>query len=147
MQVNLEFNHAAYSIRRYERGKITVQHPLLDPARPEAHIQRDANGRPIFQEEVFTRSLILMPQTLIRDWPPQTFAELSAENLAVLLAYPQEIILLGTGTRQRFPDLAVTRAFLQRGIGVEVMDTAAACRTYNILMADGRGVAAALIND
>lgn len=147
MQVNLDFNHAAYAIRRCERGRITVQHPLLDPDRPDAPIQRDANGRPIFQEVVCIRSLILMPQALIRDWPPQTFAELTAQDLAVLQGYPLEIILLGTGARQHFPDLAVTRSFLEQGIGVEVMDTAAACRTYNILMADGRGVAAALIND
>ncbi|MEW5756923.1 MAG: Mth938-like domain-containing protein [Pseudomonadota bacterium] len=147
MQVNLDFNHAAYTIRRYERGSITVQHPLVDPDHPDAPIQRDTNGRPIFQEEVFTRSLILMPQTLIRDWPPQSFAELAAESLNVLLGYPLEIILLGTGARQQFPGLDVTRLFMQKGIGVEVMDTAAACRTYNILMTDGRGVAAALIND
>jgi uncharacterized protein len=55
------------------------------------------------------------------------------------------VVLLGTGARQRFPAPVLMRSLIDRGIGVEVMDTHAACRTYNILMAEGRDVAAALI--
>ena len=56
-----------------------------------------------------------------------------------------EIVLLGTGDRQRFPRPKLTRALLARGVGVEVMDTSAACRTYNIIMMEDRRVAAALL--
>ena len=56
-----------------------------------------------------------------------------------------EIALLGTGDRQRFPHPRLIQALMARGIGVEVMDTSAACRTYNIVMLEGRRVAAALL--
>jgi uncharacterized protein len=92
-----------------------------------------------------TKSFILTPQRLIEDWPPDSLDELSAPHLAAVAALDCPIVLLGTGTRQRFPAPALLRPLLARRIGVEVMDSHAACRTYNILMAEGRDVAAALI--
>ena len=90
-------------------------------------------------------SLIVLPNRLIRDWPPQTFAELRIEHFAALAALSPEVVVLGTGARLRFPDPALTRPLIEARIGLEVMDTAAACRTYNILVSEGRIVAGALL--
>lgn len=89
--------------------------------------------------------LIVMAHQLIDTWPPRTFDELAAEHFAVLADLGVEIILLGTGATQRFPHPRLTRTLMERRIGVEVMDTGAACRTYNILVSEGRSVAAALL--
>jgi uncharacterized protein len=94
-----------------------------------------------------TRSFILTPQQLIEDWPPVSLAALTMDHLMVLASLNSPIVLLGTGQRQQFPSPAVLRPLLERRIGVEVMDSFAACRTYNILMAEGRDVAAAIIFD
>ena len=66
-------------------------------------------------------------------------------DLEPLLGLAPEVVLLGTGARQHFPDAQVLRILHQQRIGVEVMDTSAACRTYNVLVTEGRSVAAALI--
>lgn len=92
-----------------------------------------------------TRSFILTGERLIEDWPPASIAALSKTDLLPLADLGCSIILLGTGVRQHFPPPALLRPLYEHGIGVEVMDTHAACRTYNILLAEGRAVAAALI--
>jgi uncharacterized protein len=97
------------------------------------------NGRKL------TRSFLLTPRTLIEDWPPTSIETLSADTIAAIAALESPIVLLGTGARQRFPSAALLRPLIERRVGVEIMDTHAACRTYNILMAEGRDVAAALI--
>jgi uncharacterized protein len=92
-----------------------------------------------------TASLILTATALFEHWRPLTAEDVHADDLAPLLELAPEVVLLGTGARQMFPDPLVLQAFHARRIGVEVMDTAAACRTYNLLVAEGRQVAAALI--
>ncbi|OHC70908.1 MAG: hypothetical protein A3H93_19235 [Rhodocyclales bacterium RIFCSPLOWO2_02_FULL_63_24] len=92
-----------------------------------------------------TTSFLLMPQRLIEDWPPASFDSLATADLQQVADLGCPIVLLGTGPRQRFPAPALLRPLIERRIGVEVMDSYAACRTYNILMAEGRDVAAALI--
>lgn len=92
----------------------------------------------------YTRSLLVSAQNIAPDWGPRSCAELSAEDLAPLLAWDPEVVLLGTGARLRFPSPEVRRLFQARRMGLEVMDTAAACRTYNILVLEDRRVAAAL---
>lgn len=88
--------------------------------------------------------LIVFPDRMV-DWPVAGFDALRAEDFALLAEARPEIVLLGTGARQRFPHPRLTEALMQARVGVEVMDTAAACRTYNILMAEERLVAAALL--
>jgi len=90
-------------------------------------------------------SLIIMPDRIIENWQVQIFQQLTAEHFEVLLPFQPEIVLLGTGTTLRFPCPSITKELIALNIGVEVMDTSAACRTYNILMAEGRNVAAALL--
>jgi uncharacterized protein len=97
------------------------------------------NGRPL------TRSFLLTPHRLIEGWSPVSFASLTEADFEAVAALACPIVLLGTGQRQRFPHPALLRALIDRRIGVEVMDSGAACRTYNVLMAEGREVAAALI--
>jgi len=92
-----------------------------------------------------TRSLLLLPKSLDPAWGPESGQELSSEHLAPLAALAVDVLLLGTGSRQRFPRPELLRPLIESGRSIEVMDTGAACRTYNILVAEGRTVAAALI--
>ncbi len=91
------------------------------------------------------RNLVVLPEAILEEWTPGGFNQLAAENFATLAGRGLEIVLLGTGSRIRFPRPELLRALIDDKLGVEVMDTAAACRTYNILMGEGRKVAAALL--
>jgi uncharacterized protein len=93
----------------------------------------------------YEHSLIVAPDHLNLAWPPTSVGELCANHLIDLAAAQCDVVLLGTGARQRFPASAVLKPMIDARIGIEVMDTAAACRTYNVLMAEGRKVVAALI--
>lgn len=90
-------------------------------------------------------SVVVLPNQLIENWPVATFDALSQEHFEQLATLTIEIVLLGTGTRQRFPHPRLSTALHTRRIGLEVMDNSAVCRTYNILMQEDRKVAAALI--
>ncbi len=96
-------------------------------------------------QQRFESSVIVMPNQLISDWEPRTLEELTAEHFAHLATLQPEIVLLGTGDILRFPHPRVSNPLAQARIGFEVMDTFAAARTYNILMGEGRQVAAALL--
>ncbi len=87
-----------------------------------------------------TRSMVVLPSEL-RAWSPRSLDQCTFEELMDL---PVEILLLGTGRKLRFPHPSVMVAFRQKGIGLEVMDTPAACRTYNILLSEERKVGAAI---
>ena len=91
------------------------------------------------------RSCLLRADRLVEDWPPQTLDELTPADLDAILALEPEIVILGSGPHQRFPSPQWLAAMLSRGIGCEVMDTGAACRTYNVLVSEGRRVVAALL--
>lgn len=96
-------------------------------------------------EKRHTQSLVVLPDRLITDWAARDFDSLAAAHFEPLAGLGLEILLLGTGSRIRFPRPEVIRPFIEAGIGVEVMDVAAACRTYNILLAEDRKVGAALL--
>ena len=93
----------------------------------------------------FRHSLLVLPETPPVAWPVTSFDALVAENFAVIDATAPDVVILGTGQRQHFVHPKLTAALTARRIGVECMDNKAACRTYNILMAEGRKVALALI--
>ena len=99
----------------------------------------------VIGEERLSGSVVLTRDTMLRDAVPAEFEALGADALEPVRALGAEIILIGTGGRQRFPPSAVTRGLFADGAGVEVMDTAAACRTFNILAAEERRVAAVLL--
>lgn len=96
-------------------------------------------------EESIRSSLILTPDAILRDWPPASARELTRDHIEAVIGLEPELIVLGTGNRLVFPPDEIMAVALQRGIGFEAMETAAACRTYNILVHEGRRVAAALI--
>ena len=92
-----------------------------------------------------TQSLVVGADRVIVDWPAASVQALNADHIAALVALAPEIVLLGTGAAFEFPDAALLAPLYKAGIGVEVMDTPAACRTFNILLAEGRNVIAAVI--
>ena len=91
------------------------------------------------------QNLVVLRDRLVTDWQPGGFDDLSPADFAWLAELKPEIVLLGTGERLRFPRPELTRALIEARIGFEVMDIRAACRTYNILAAEERNVAAALL--
>lgn len=94
---------------------------------------------------VYPQSLVVLPDALLLDWAVSDFDSLSEGNFECLLAYQPEVVLLGTGSIHRFIRPHLIQQLTAANIPVECMTTDAACRTYNILMAEGRKVAAALI--
>ena len=99
----------------------------------------EINARP------YRRSLLVMPEMAPVDWPVASFDALTAEDFAQIDAISPDVVILGTGARQRFIHPRLITTLTARRVGVETMDNPAACRTYNILMAEGRRVALALI--
>jgi uncharacterized protein len=90
-------------------------------------------------------SLIVLPEVAPVSWPVTSFDELTVEHFAQIDAARPDVVIVGTGARQRFVHPRLTAALTARRVGVESMDSHAACRTYNILMAEGRRAALALI--
>jgi uncharacterized protein len=88
--------------------------------------------------------MIVLPERIL-PWEVAGFDALKEVDFQVFLAMNLEILLLGTGPKQRFPHPRLTQALAAKRVGVEAMDLQAACRTYNILMAEERRVAAALL--
>jgi len=121
MPLTLDENSAAYQIRAYTPGQIRVN------------------------DEIYTASIIVSPRKLIETWPPQKISELTREHLNIIIELHPAILLIGTGSKLEFPPLEIYGDLINAGIGVEVMDTHAACRTYNALSAEERNVIAALI--
>ncbi|WP_041441214.1 Mth938-like domain-containing protein [Thioalkalivibrio sulfidiphilus] len=121
MKMTQDFGAASHLITGYEAGMVRVN------------------------ETIHRTSLIVTPEHVDPQWAPEAFEDLDLACFQALLDAPPEIVLLGTGARLRFPPREIILGFRSRGIGFEVMDTGAACRTYNILMAEGRPVAAALL--
>ena len=120
----------------------------LQPDKSSAPLVR-AHGPDWLQidDQRFAGSVIVssMPEHPARAWAPRSLDELVAEQLTELAASGAELVILGTGQRLRFPPPAWLAPFAARRVGLESMDTAAACRTYNILASEGRKVLAALL--
>jgi uncharacterized protein len=93
----------------------------------------------------YVRSLLVLPDRVVADWGPGRFDALGPAHLEALVALAPEVVLLGTGATLRFPAPEISRPLVEARIGLEVMDAPAACRTFNILVAEGRTVAAALL--
>ena len=92
----------------------------------------------------YRENLIVTTDKIATGWASAGFEALTAEDFAAVAALEPEVVILGTGTTWRFPHPRLTRALTDARIGLEVMDTPAACRTFNILAAEGRKVAAAI---
>ncbi|HKJ16771.1 MAG TPA: Mth938-like domain-containing protein [Xanthomonadales bacterium] len=96
-------------------------------------------------EDTHTTPLILSPGSIDTGWTVTSFEKLSKETLQPLLALEPEVVIVGTGRNQQFPDPSLLMPFHKAGIGIEIMNTPAACRTFNILVMEERKVVAGLI--
>jgi len=121
MRFTLETNAEANLVRAYGPGEISIN------------------------DRVLKQSLILTADAIVPDWRPQGVESITRGDIERVLELGPEIIVLGTGDELAFPDREIMAFVLGRGIGFEVMDTPAACRTYNILIHEGRRAAAALL--
>ncbi len=119
--LSLDENQAQYQIKAYKPGNIKIN------------------------DTTYSESLIVSPEILIDNWPPQHISMLTRKDLEIIIKLSPAILLIGTGSTLEFPDLEVYGDLINEGIGVEVMDTSAACRTYTALTAENRNVVAALI--
>ena len=102
-------------------------------------------GRVQIRDGYFSSSLIVLRDRLIDDWEPRDAAALQTAHLSPVLQHRPEVLILGTGEHQVFPDPACFVTLMDLGIGFEVMANGAACRTYNVLVAEERRAALALI--
>jgi len=115
--------------------------------RPEGYLfvrRVDAGSITLIDREL-GRSFLLAPDRVVENWPVDAASGLEAGHVEALLALQPELVILGTGHRQVFPAAAFMAGFLRRNIGIEVMDNAAAARTYNLLAGEGRRVVAGFI--
>lgn len=119
----------------------------LNLERPDyRYFLRGADGRQaLVNERALTRSFIVSPDALIEDWAVVDVARMQPSDLEPVLAMAPELVVLGSGERQRFPPAAVMAAALGRGIGLEVMTNPAAARTYSVLAGEGRRVVAGFV--
>ena len=93
----------------------------------------------------FASSLIISRERLDQDWTLSVVDQLSSKHIEKILKLKPELIIIGTGNKLIFPAVEIYSSIIESGIGVDFMDTRAACRTYNILMSEGRDVVAGLI--
>ena len=124
-------------IHAYDTGEITLAVP--------ADLRTELNVDPETGLCLVSESLILTSRQVITEWEPNKLIELTEAHMAMVLNLDPELVLLGTGAKQQFPAIEILATFHRAQIGIEIMDTAAACRTFNILVAEGRHVAAALL--
>ena len=119
----------------------------LDDAAPAGAHRITGYGAGFFvvDDARYEGSVVITPTGITTGWPPTRVEDLDADSLHVLEGVECEVVLLGTGRSQRFPDARLLAPLMARRVGVEVMSSDAACRTYNILMSEGRRVAALLI--
>lgn len=118
---DLDENSAKYQIRAYKPGFLQIN------------------------ETIFTHSVILTADKVIENWAPQLIEELTPDALQAAAALKPDILLIGTGSQLVFLAPTIYGELINQGIGVEIMDTRAACRTFNALTSENRRVAAALI--
>jgi uncharacterized protein len=103
------------------------------------------HGRIRIGEQWLTGNLIVTADSIVSDWVPRRAECISIEDLAPALRFEPELIIVGAGMRPQPPDVDLMAELALQSIGLECMDTAAACRTFNVLVHEGRRVAAALV--
>lgn len=121
MHIQKDENEATYQIQSYEPGKIVIN------------------------AKSYTQSVIIRPHALLTPWRPNSLAELTHNDFESLILDKPTILLLGTGSTLEIPSQELLRPLFEMGIGVEFMDSKAACYTYTILSSEGRNVAACIL--
>ena len=133
MKFSQDLTAGGYTIQGYSEGEIIV-------ALPASKANAENRGR-----KRMTHSFVITREILVEEWPPEEFDELKVEHFEQVAALEPEVVIFGAGASLRFPRPEVSAIFAERGVGLEIMDSRAACRTYNVLAAEGRRVAAALL--
>ena len=98
-------------------------------------------------DQIWSQSVAITPDEIVADWNHKPLSDLTADDFSAFAEYGPELVLLGTGATSEFAPRELMFDFARRGVGFEVMDTAAAARTFNVLAGEGRRVAAVLISD
>jgi len=109
------------------------------------HIRACEPGAIHLHDQIVNTNVIISANEIIADWRPPPIAQLSINDFEQALALNPEVILFGTGMRQTFPDIALLTDIMRAGVAIEVMDTVAACRTFNVLIGEHRAAVAALL--
>lgn len=120
MKINLDAEQSGNAISAYAPGVIRIA------------------------EREFRQPCVITADAVHLDLLPASISEIDAEHCSALINLDIEIILLGSGAKQQFIDSSLMRSMAERGVALEIMDTGAACRSFNILLAESRSVAAAL---
>ncbi|MBA2654748.1 MAG: Mth938-like domain-containing protein [Gammaproteobacteria bacterium] len=120
MLLTKDHNHGDYEIRSYQVGEIKIN------------------------DQTYSKSLIVGAHQL-ENWTPQCFQQLTPQDFEKILDFKPNIVLVGTGEKLLFPEAKLLRSLYEHQVGVEIMATHAACRTFNVLMSEGRNVVAALL--
>ena len=103
------------------------------------------DGQIFINDRPYSTSLVITRQEVITDWEPVCPADIGINTIERLLSFSPELIILGTGQRTVFPDPGIMVRCSEAGVGLEVMDSASACRTYNVLLSEEREVIAGLL--
>lgn len=128
-----------YRIHAYDTDEIVLAIPRMQPP------TRDESLPDNFYRT--SDSFIITRNDLLKDWPLRDISQLAERHLDSIMDLEPELVLIGTGRKQSFPETQLLSRFYSQGIGVEVMDSSAACRTFNILAGEGRKVVAGIIID
>ena len=120
MQLNID-NTSSIQIKSYQNGVICINDTL------------------------YKNSVIVTPNQIIEPWGPQSIDDFTTEHLQVILQLSPELVIIGSGEQQKFLPATRLRPLIEQKIGVEIMTTPAACRTFNLLAAENRNVVAAII--
>ncbi len=99
----------------------------------------------VINEKIYRQSLVLSPEFISCPWPVGSISELDESSLQIVLDMNPDVVLLGTGEQQQFPEARIFALLGHQGIGLEVMNNGALCRTFNILVAEDRAVVAAIM--
>ncbi|MEP7184437.1 MAG: Mth938-like domain-containing protein [Rhodanobacter sp.] len=119
----------------------------LSLERPEGYlfVRRVGFQSIVLADRELDKSFLLTTHKVVENWPVDSARQLDENHVDALLSMQPELVILGTGGEQTFPAAAFMAGFLRKGVGIEVMDNAAAARTYNLLVGEGRHVVAAFI--
>jgi uncharacterized protein len=120
--------------------ELTREHPGK-----KIYVRAVGPGGITIAEDTYAGSVILSPETVDPDWPVESVADVSEETLQPIFDLSPEVVILGTGQTQRFLEPALMMNFHRQAIGIEIMNTQAACRTFNVLVMENRKVVAALL--
>lgn len=143
MQFSQEHNNSAHVIKSYDENSVKVIRPITPEMLLEADYEPDKVNdlRPI----TLTESMVICENELRTSWAPKSINDLERSHIENLLELGPEIVIIGSGKQLIWPHPEIMQPLIVNHIGYEVMTTPAACRTYNVLMHEGRHVVAALI--